>query len=43
MTTEHDILQVLEGLLTSVLEQGKDFIIFLKETNRLAREAGEIS
>jgi hypothetical protein len=32
MTTERDILQALEGLPTSVLEQVKDFIIFLKET-----------
>jgi hypothetical protein len=31
MTTERDILQALEGLPTSVLEQIKDFIIFLKE------------
>ncbi len=32
MTTERDILQALEGLPTPVLEQVKDFIIFLKET-----------
>lgn len=32
MTTERDILQALEGLPTSALEQVKDFIIFLKET-----------
>ena len=31
MTTERDILQALEGLPTSVLEQVKDFILFLKE------------
>jgi hypothetical protein len=32
MTTEREILQALEGLPTSVFEQVKDFIIFLKET-----------
>lgn len=30
--TEREILQALEGLPTPVLEQVKDFIIFLKET-----------
>jgi hypothetical protein len=30
--TERDILQALEGLPASALEQVKDFIIFLKET-----------
>jgi hypothetical protein len=43
MITERDILQALEGLPTSVLKQVKDFIIFLKKTNMLARETGEIS
>lgn len=33
MTTERDILQALKGLPTSALEQVKDFIVFLKETN----------
>jgi hypothetical protein len=32
MTTEREILQALEGLPTSALEQIKDFISFLKET-----------
>jgi hypothetical protein len=32
LTTKPDILQALEGLPTPVLEQVKDFIIFLKET-----------
>lgn len=34
MTTERDILQALEGLPPSALEQIKDFILFLKETKR---------
>jgi hypothetical protein len=37
MTTKCDILQALEGLPTSVLEQVKDFIIFLKETKGTQR------
>jgi hypothetical protein len=32
MTTERDILHALEGLPKPVLEQVKDFILFLKET-----------
>jgi hypothetical protein len=32
MTTKRDILQALEGLPLAVLEQVKDFIIFLKES-----------
>ncbi|MBI3328273.1 MAG: hypothetical protein HYZ81_16410 [Nitrospinae bacterium] len=32
MTTQRDILQALEGLPPVVLEQVKDFILFLKET-----------
>lgn len=37
MTTQRDILQALEGLPPVVLEQVKDFILFLKETKRLRR------
>lgn len=32
MTTERDILQALKGLPPTVLEQVRDFILFLKET-----------
>jgi len=37
MTKEPEILQALEGLPTSVLEQVKDFILFLKETKGTQR------
>ena len=35
MATERDILQALEGLPPTILDQVKDFIIFLKETKGL--------